>query len=91
MFVKLKFVLEVADVLNFRKFVYNFSKNLQPLKHNLALPTQGQKGTDSVQQPFTFDKFQSERLVSWVIFKVKECNSSLKEMNSAVHFNDFSS
>ena len=46
MLVKPKWVTKGAVFFNFRKFVYifqlfvyNFSKNLQPFKHVLALPT----------------------------------------------------
>ena len=39
-------------------------KNLPPLKRILALPTKGQKCTDSVIQPFTYDNFHWERPVA---------------------------
>ena len=85
MLVKPKCVWEVADFFNFRKFVYifqlfvyNFSKNLPPLKHILALPTLGQIYTVTKLQPFEISTFQMKH--PYVLLRLQSClwqNSNL--------------
>ena len=47
----------------FQLFVYNFSKNLPPLKHILALPTQGQICIVTELQPLEISTFQMKHPV----------------------------
>ena len=61
--VKPKCVLEAVDFLKSSKEKAKNHKNLPPVIRILALPTLGQKCTDSVLQPFTFDNSQSEHPV----------------------------
>ena len=65
-----------VDVFNLRKFsyffqlfVYNFSKQLPPFKHTLALPTQNQKCTFSELQLFTskWYKKMKKNFICWVL------------------------
>ena len=85
--------LRGSILLNFWKFVYilqtfvyNFSKKkkLRPLKHILALPTWDEICIVSVQQPFTFGKFQLEHPVVYMLtFSDNDVNLKISSKNSA--------